>query len=225
MKTIKTLKNKIHQHYYLKDGSEVAGVTTILGQLNKPQLLRWVYNLAVEGIKYWEITDKSKNIGTIAHYFIECEILDQVPKDSNLHDFTIDEIKYAKKSFELFKKWLFNGEHDLEFLGSEIQLVSEAYGYGGTIDLLVKIDGELTLLDIKTGSGIYPEMKYQLAAYRQLYDETHTDKIKKVLILHINYEKQDYTEYYLDLTELNKLFNGFIYLLNFYIINRIVKSQ
>ena len=39
-------------------------------------------------------------------------------------------------------------------------------GYGGTYDLLMMIDGELWLIDIKTGKGLYPEFALQLAAYR-----------------------------------------------------------
>lgn len=221
---IKTLKNRVHQHYYLKDGTEVCGVTTIIGQLDKPFLLRWAYNLAVQGIKYFEVTEKSKNIGTLVHHMIECEITDKKVKEENLNDFTIDEINSAKRSFELFKKWIFSSNHDIEIIGSEMQMVSEKHGYGGTIDMLIKLDGKLTLLDVKTGSGIYPEMTYQLSAYRQLHDENYKNKIQKVLILHINHEKLDYTEYNYELKELDYLFEGFLALLKFYIINKSLKK-
>ena len=52
----------------------------------------------------------------------------------------------------------------------EAPIVSER-GFGGTIDLYASIDGEPTLVDFKTGRGLYPEMVYQLAAYQQLIVE------------------------------------------------------
>ena len=52
------------------------------------------------------------------------------------------------------------------FVSSE-NAVWSLNGYGGTYDLLMMIDGELWLIDIKTGKGIdYPEYRLQLAGYR-----------------------------------------------------------
>lgn len=43
----------------------------------------------------------------------------------------------------------------------------ETVGYGGTFDAIADLaDGKRWLLDIKTGSAIYPEVALQLAAYR-----------------------------------------------------------
>ena len=51
------------------------------------------------------------------------------------------------------------------FVSSE-KAVWSLNGYGGTYDLLMMIDGELWLIDIKTGKGLYPEFALQLAGYR-----------------------------------------------------------
>lgn len=49
------------------------------------------------------------------------------------------------------------------FLAVEAMVCSERYEYGGTADAFVEIDGEVWLLDYKTGAGVYPESALQLA--------------------------------------------------------------
>ncbi len=49
------------------------------------------------------------------------------------------------------------------FLAVEAMVCSERYEYGGTADAFVAIDGEIWLIDYKTGSGIYPDTALQLA--------------------------------------------------------------
>ena len=43
--------------------------------------------------------------------------------------------------------------------------------FGGQPDLLARIDGVLTLLDIKTSKAVWPEVWYQLAGYDLLLEE------------------------------------------------------
>lgn len=47
----------------------------------------------------------------------------------------------------------------------ELRVYSLIWEYAGTLDLLVLRDGRSILWDWKTGSGIYPEMAWQMAAY------------------------------------------------------------
>lgn len=51
------------------------------------------------------------------------------------------------------------------FVAAEEMVVSLRHGYAGTLDAIAVIDGETWLLDLKTGSGVYPETALQLAAY------------------------------------------------------------
>jgi len=62
-------------------------------------------------------------------------------------------------------------ESQIEPVMLETPLVSEQYGFGGTIDFFGNVDDQPTLLDFKTGKAIYPEFFYQLAAYEQLLAE------------------------------------------------------
>lgn len=51
------------------------------------------------------------------------------------------------------------------FVAVEELVVSLRHGYAGTLDAIATIDGETWVLDVKTGTGLYPETGLQLAAY------------------------------------------------------------
>lgn len=222
MKRENGMKFKTHQHYYLKDGNEVCGVTTILGQLNKSYLMMWAYKLAQSNIKFWEVTNKSKNIGTIAHYLIECYLRNIQINQDFLNDYSKNEIDSAYISFGKFKSWF--SLHEVIVLNNELQLVSEKYRFGGTMDIVAYVDKVLTIIDIKSGSGVYDEMIYQLSAYRQLYNENFNAVVDRCLIIHIPHEKGDLAEFICEKDELDKAFLGFYHLLKFYLINKEMKK-
>ena len=67
----------------------------------------------------------------------------------------------------------------------EEPLVSEAWRYGGKFDFYGRIDGRLTVLDLKTGKGIWPEHFYQLAAYGQLIWENGYERPTDYVVLNI----------------------------------------
>jgi hypothetical protein len=59
----------------------------------------------------------------------------------------------------------FCAEQQPVWLASEQTVVSRRYGYAGTLDAIATLDNRVTLLDVKTGRGVYPEVCLQLAAY------------------------------------------------------------
>jgi len=173
-------KTKIHQRYNLKDGTRVPGTTTIIGILDKPALLYWAWNLGKEGIDFRKARDKAADIGTIAHYLVECDIKNEKPDLSEYAPADVDKAENA------FLAWLdFRKAHKIAPLKSELQLVSEKYRYGGTIDIYAVMDEVPTLIDLKTSSGIYPEMRLQLAAYDNLLHENNYE-VKQQYIVRID---------------------------------------
>jgi len=52
-----------------------------------------------------------------------------------------------------------------EFLLTEALVISRTYGYAGTLDAVVTIEGKTYILDIKTGNYVWSEVALQLAAY------------------------------------------------------------
>ncbi len=172
------------KHLYKLDGKPLTGVTTILGVIAKPALIQWASNMAcgyvreqVKGEETIPVSmletilkdaslahrrkkEKSADIGTLAHEWIEEYIAGNNPPEPS---------KEVKVMTDNFLKW--EKEVKPKFLESEMRVYSEKYWYAGTLDLIVEIDGEIWVGDIKTSSGIYPEHFYQTAAYQNALQE------------------------------------------------------
>jgi hypothetical protein len=172
-------KVQAHVRYRNAAGAIVPGATTILNGLAKPALVGWANKLGLEGIDSRSYTSEAASVGTLAHYLIECQLGLSEP---DLTDFTPAQLERAQTSLASFNAWLVG--HELKPLMLEAQLVSEQYGYGGTIDCYATLDGVPTLLDFKTSSGIYEEHKFQVASYQRLLVE-HEYDVQGVRILRI----------------------------------------
>lgn len=73
---------------------------------------------------------------------------------------------------------------------SEIHLFSDKHKFAGTCDLVVEIEGERWLLDLKTSNSIHTAMDLQLAAYTQAWNETFEEKINRVGIIWLKSSKR-----------------------------------
>lgn len=190
-------------HSYQKDGKGLPSVTGITGTINKPMLMGWAVKEAVDfmqdkivpGKAYDEIDlvglfnearkahtksrDKSADIGTFVHEWIRKHAKGEKP-EMPINEKLVTSIGH-------FLKW--EKEHKVEFLASEQVTYSRKYDYVGTFDAIVKVDGELSLIDFKTSSGVYDEMLAQLAGYEQARNEEFPqEKYKKRGILWISRE-------------------------------------
>jgi len=178
-------RSKTHTRYYNKAGTLLPGVTTILGVLNKPALVPWANGLGLRGINVREYVDVLALIGTIGHDMI-CAHNKGVEFQRNGHpDELIDK---AENCFLSYLSW--EKQHKVDPILCEAGLVSETYGFGGTIDMFAKVDGVPTIVDYKTGKAIYPEHIYQVSAYRRLLDENGHD-VQAVRILQIGRDEDE----------------------------------
>jgi hypothetical protein len=155
---------KQHTVYKTSTGERLPGVTTVINELgwNKNMLIAWSRREALA---------ESAKPGTLTHSFIEGHIKGEKVDTS---DFTENQIELAKNSYFAFIEW--EKAMKPKYLGTEIQLVSEKYRFGGTADMIGEIGGELVLADWKTSKGIYPEMTIQIAAYKIAYEEMNPGK-------------------------------------------------
>ncbi len=71
-----------------------------------------------------------------------------------------------------FESWV--KSNNIKILEHEQTVKSDKYRYAGTLDLLVKVNGDEkpTLIDVKTGKDIYPEAHLQVSAYKQALSES-----------------------------------------------------
>ena len=205
----KSTKTKIHTVYKTKNGVRVPSVTTVLGILDKPALLNWAWKCGCEGIDYKAVRDIAGGIGTLAHYLILCHLKHETPDTSEYSAQDIDKAETC-----LLKYWDWEKENSITPVLVETSLTSERYGFGGTIDCLAQLNGELILIDHKTGKGIYPEMFYQLAAYRALLDEAGY-QITSARILRIGRDESEGFEQRV-MTDLSKQWEIFEHCLGVY---------
>ena len=173
-----------HQRYRNKNGAIVPGVTTVIGLLAKPALVPWAWKLGMQGEDMNKVRDMAADIGTATHYMVECTLKGETPD----FQYTTPFVKEcALKMMPAFLKYM--KENPAETFGSEIQLVSEKWQYGGCIDWIARpaSTGLLTIRDIKTSAGIYPEYRIQLVAYKEMWNEIHPETpIEAVEALHLD---------------------------------------
>lgn len=178
------------KHLYTIGGFQVDGTTTALGIINKPALMYWAVNMALEyignNLKPGQALDEvqlknlladakvahkkkstdAANIGTMIHEWIEQWITGKNPKTPiNI---------MMKLATDKFLEWV--KENKVEFVDSERIVYSRKWGYAGTLDFIATINGKFVLGDFKTSTGIYDEYWLQVAAYEQAYREEFPDK-------------------------------------------------
>jgi len=173
------------KHQYKESGMVVPSVTTILSVINKPALISWAANTAIQsvqeqiepGIAYDEVQlmtifessrlahHKKKAdagaLGTFVHNWVEAHIKGENP--------TMPVNEKLQSACLKFLEW--EEKYNVKFLVSEQIIFSKKYRYTGKLDFICTIDGKLYLGDLKTSSGIYTEMFMQTAAYRYAREE------------------------------------------------------
>lgn len=219
----------------IKTGQAVKGVTTILSILSKPALLFWAYKQGMENfnrlmadiaklphmeehIKSFEVTglydkrDKAANAGTLGHIFVENHLRGLPdPKADGLPE---EVIKKAEGCYLTFLDW--EKSNKIKVIGSEVELTSEVFPYGGTIDHVIQsamtpVD-MVDILDIKTGKDIYLEAKLQVRAYKPLWEERDERKVAGFHILRLGENGEFTHKYFPELDE--GYFKVFLNLLN-----------
>jgi hypothetical protein len=105
--------------------------------------------------------DTAAGIGTEVHAVVEASM-----KGKPVPQISSDE---ALRACNAFLDW--KGKHDIKPIANEQILFSRKWWYAGTADIFAEIDGQVTIADIKTSSGIYPEMFMQIAAYTNALEE------------------------------------------------------
>jgi hypothetical protein len=211
------MRTKAHQRYKNKNGDIVPGVTTITGILNKPSLVPWANKLGLQGIEVGKYVDNLAEVGTCAHYLIECHVKNQEP---NLDDYTPNQIDMAENAFLKYLSW--EKENKFELLDSELQLVSDRYNYGGTCDMYCMLNGKKTLIDLKTSKGCFAEHHLQVSAYKALLEESGRE-VEDVRILRVG---RDETEGFDDIkvVKADKRFELFLHCLAIYQLQKELKS-
>jgi hypothetical protein len=189
--TVKLRATRAHQLYKTAEGKVVPGGSTVAG-VGEDQgfLINWAWKQGCAGEDYKKVTDKASDIGTVAHFLITCHFNGDTPDFSEFAPDTVEKGHFVFSKF--VKEWQ---ERELEFVANEVELVSNAHGYGGTLDLIARDKSkDLLLLDIKSSPRIYPKFFRQVAGYAELWNENNLEKISKCYIFRHGKVDPDDTE-------------------------------
>ncbi len=150
--------------YHTADGQRVPGVTTVLGILDKPGLLRWYGKLGTAEAERQR--DFAADLGTRTH-----DACESIAKGVDvLAGCSFDILPHVEK----FSEWFTTRVERV--LACEVEVISEQHRYGGRLDLAAVIDGENTLIDLKTSKAYdgkpHPEWGAQVSAYASALWET-----------------------------------------------------
>jgi hypothetical protein len=189
--------------YYTIDGKKFPSVTSILNVINKPQLVPWAVRTTRDYIKQelfaFKRADSFKDLdleNLLANSAKEHDKLRTAAADhgiavhSSIASYIGNKSSVAQSDPVViaFSKW--QQAAQFEPIASERLVLSREHGYAGTVDLIGTLNGRLAVLDIKTGRGIYPEYKLQLAAYAIAWGEMSGHFPEVCMNLHV---KSDFT--------------------------------
>jgi len=209
-----------HITYHNEAEKVIPGATTIPGQLDKPALAPAANRLGLAGINSTEHWKGLAWIGTCAHLMVSADMKGEKP---DLKDFSEADIDAAENSYLSYLSWA--KDHEIIPILIETPLVSEAWQYGGTVDFYGFIDGTLTVMDYKTGKGIYPEMIMQIIAYSVLLEE-HGHKVEQGRILRIGRDEDEgYDDKIIILADCKPHWEAFLLLKELYPIMKVIKKK
>lgn len=182
---IENLSDK--KHYMNEKGVVIPSVTEIIGKMiHSDTLMYWSNAIGLKGIRYPAYMEKAARIGSEAHAAIERYIKFKEQDESNI----------PFLGFLMWYNHLIDEGHEVEILASELQMI--CLWFGGTCDLIIKIDGKVYIVDFKTSNHVTANYFMQLAAYKYLAENTiGIDIDGGVIVLQLNKKVPGFDEYIL----------------------------
>jgi len=118
-----------------------------------------------------------------------------------------------KKCINNYIKWV--SSEKPQILASELTLYAPALSWAGQADLVCVIDGELWLIDIKTGSP-RKRHRHQVTLYKKLFEYIYQVEIDHIGCLHINSKRKSakLEEYQYGPVEADHIYGTYVACLN-----------
>jgi len=109
---------------------------------------------------------KAGDLGTETHKLIEWTMRTAIGAVAGPQPIVCAQARFA---FQAFEAWATSVR--LKPVLIEQTVYSTVHGYAGTMDVLARVNGVLTLVDFKTGKAIYAEARLQSVAYSMALQE------------------------------------------------------
>ncbi len=187
IKFIDELNNKItipQEHWYESSknkGTWLPSVTTFLDAY--PKGIAYIIWLKQVGLNASQILKEAGEIGSNVH-----SAIDQFVKSGELKYLSSDQKElYKWEEWELICRAMeFFSIYKPDIIAHEFSFASDELGFGGTIDMICKLNNEIWLIDYKSGNAIYDSHFLQIAAYTKAWELLNPQyPISKTGILHL----------------------------------------
>ena len=201
-------------HVYTWNGKQMTGVTTVLGMIAKPALIQWAADMACEFIDQARQSEKftlddldeilkearvahtkkkeeAGSKGTDVHALVEKYIKDCIAlnRGEALAHETEDKMLLE------FIKWAITNK--VTFLESEKKIYSKEWFVAGTADFTCIIKDKRYVSDLKTMKKMWDRTPFfQASAYMKMLVEMGNNSYDGTVIININKETNELTEYY-----------------------------
>lgn len=182
---------------YQYQGYNLPRVTEILSSmLHEDFLMIWANNIGLyKRKKYKDELEQAATKGSYVHDAIEEYIQNnkELDLDTVMAGYRT-EVSYAYGSFKAW--WEIISRQNIRIILQEYKLICP--WFGGTLDLLIEINGCVYLLDFKTSN--HPSYKYflQLAAYRYILREFYGIEIYGCGVIKLNKKAIEFEEFIID---------------------------
>ena len=171
--------------YYRRNGKYYPSVTYVLGYYPKGKFFEnWLKQV---GFSADYIVKKAAEEGTQVHELAEAYLNGE---ELNFLD-ERGRPQYNPDVWQMFLRFVeFWETHKPTLIETEVHLFSDELKIAGTCDLIVEINGELWLLDLKTSNQLQTVYELQTAVYGQCYEECFGKKIDRYGILWLKSSKR-----------------------------------
>jgi hypothetical protein len=170
--------NILDSRFYRRNEKYYPSVTSVLNYFPKNKFFHeWLKDV---GHNSDIIASKASTEGTQVH-----NAVDRFLNGEEIQ--WIDEYGHAIYSLEVWKMILkfadFWNTHKPELIATEYHLFSDNHEYAGTADLIVRLNNQVWLLDVKTSNSLHTSYDLQLSAYAVAWNETHNILIERTGII------------------------------------------
>jgi hypothetical protein len=177
--------NFLDTRYYSRHGEYYPSVTYVLSYFPKNKFFEdWLKDV---GHNATYIAKRAAEEGTQVHDAVERYL-----KGEKIT--WVDEYGKTNYSLDVWKMILkftdFWTTYNPTLIESEIHLFSDELKIAGTCDLVVEMNGEIWILDIKTSNSLHTSYDLQLAAYTKCWNEAFEEKVTRNGILWLKSSKR-----------------------------------
>lgn len=182
---------------YVVDGRNIPRVTEILScMLHEDYIVEWANKIGLYNKqKYHDVLNTASTIGTYTHKSIEHFI-----KNGSQPDFSDIPIQYKNRVINAFNSflswWRVINSNNYKILMQEHKLICKYFG--GTLDLLIEINGKIYLVDFKTSNHSSYKHFLQLSAYRYMLREVEGIEVDGCIILMLDKQSDMFVEMFLN---------------------------